>query len=137
MRKSPIFLCLALVLAVGAAVPKDKDAPTLAYDSSVGEPYQAVLSAPAGTSIAGYPPCRPGRGDDRCIQLYERRVQASLRYRQPAMGGPIEGPAAYPACSRLITDECVQLFDRSPRRPGRPAARRQPAPSAEADTPGL
>ena len=22
----------------------------------------------------GYPPCRPGRGDDRCIQLYERGV---------------------------------------------------------------
>lgn len=25
-------------------------------------------------SQSGYPPCRPGRGDDRCIQLYERGV---------------------------------------------------------------
>ena len=42
----------------------------------------------------GYPACRPGRGDDRCIQLYERGVQAELSaYKATdgvAMGGPFE-----------------------------------------------
>lgn len=62
---------------------------------------------PAEEAMAGpvtYRPCRPGPGDDRCIQLYERGVRASyarwLRQRgveeapvQVAMGGPVEpGP---------------------------------------------
>jgi len=47
----------------------------------------------------GYPACRPGRGDDNCIQLYERGVRDELAaYKAsdgPAigMGGPFE-PAA-------------------------------------------
>ena len=52
-----------------------------------------------------YPPCRPGPGDDHCIQLYERGVRASyarwLRDHdataprtQVAMGGP-EEPVAH------------------------------------------
>ncbi|HZF93388.1 MAG TPA: hypothetical protein VEZ20_00800 [Allosphingosinicella sp.] len=45
----------------------------------------------------GYPPCRPGRGDDNCIQLYERGVGADLAARKAddgrGMGGPLE-PAA-------------------------------------------
>jgi hypothetical protein len=49
----------------------------------------------------GYPACRPGRGDDNCIQLYERGVTAELAAWKasdgPAlgMGGPLEpAPAA-------------------------------------------
>jgi hypothetical protein len=42
----------------------------------------------------GYPACRPGRGDDNCIQLYERGVGADLAAWKatdgPAMGGPLE-----------------------------------------------
>jgi hypothetical protein len=44
----------------------------------------------------GYPACRPGRGDDNCIQLYERGVRADLAAWKatdgPAMGmgGPLE-----------------------------------------------
>ena len=142
MRKSPFFLTFALLVAVGASVPKQEA--QLPYDPSVGAiggPYEA---APAPPAVAGYPPCRPGRGDDRCIQLYERRVRAALprealrAAERPAMGGPIEGPAAYPVCSRLITDECIQLFERT-RRPARPArpARRAPASPDEARTPGI
>jgi hypothetical protein len=46
----------------------------------------------------GYPACRPGRGDDNCIQLYERGVREELAaYKASgesvAMGGPYE-PAA-------------------------------------------
>ena len=47
-----------------------------------------------------YRPCRPGPGDDRCIQLYERGVRASYAAWQRqggararlAMGGPDEAP---------------------------------------------
>ena len=55
-----------------------------------------------------YPPCRPGPGDDHCIQLYERGVRsayADWRRRQQgatdqgaevAMGGPMERAAHQP-----------------------------------------
>ena len=142
MRKSPLLLCCFLLASVGAGMPKP--GAKLGYDPAVGAtggPYEA---APISSSTtAAYPPCRPGRGDDRCIQLYERRVRAAMpreapRREGPAMGGPIEGPASYPHCSRLITDECVQMFDRAPRpaRPGRAAPRRPEAPR-EASTPGI
>jgi len=32
-------------------------------------------AASAQQAAANYPPCKPGRGDDRCIQLYERGVR--------------------------------------------------------------
>ena len=144
MKKPLILLAACLTLAV-AAKP---GAPKLGYDSSVfagsGGPYVEVPGE-AGTPPRTYRPCRPGRGDDNCIQLYERRVRAALPRTalrpapRPAIGGPIEGPASYPACSRVITDECVQLFDRSPRRapPARRAAPARRAPQAEANTPGI
>ena len=56
-------------------------------DPSVGETQEPAI-ATAGTDVgteyegvggpvvsqSGYPPCEPGPGDDRCIQLYERGV---------------------------------------------------------------
>jgi hypothetical protein len=39
--------------------------------TGVGGPLEEVDGATAATS---YPPCRPGPGDDHCIQLYERGV---------------------------------------------------------------
>ena len=70
-------------------------------------PETAKLAAgPLGPGQEGTPtvyrPCRPGPGDDRCIQLYERGVRASyarwLRDRGhgpaptqvAAVGGPVE-----------------------------------------------
>ena len=133
MRKSLVLLSSALVLAVGAAVPEKKT--ELAYDPAVF----TGMGGPLVPAASAYPPCRPGRGDDRCIQLYERRVRDALPRRpRPAMGGPTDAP--YPACSRLITDECVQLFDRAPRRADPPARPRRRAPAAdpsEARTPGI
>jgi hypothetical protein len=38
--------------------------------TGVGGPLEEV----ATTATTDYPPCRPGPGDDRCIQLYERGV---------------------------------------------------------------
>ncbi len=89
----------------------------------------------------GYPPCSR-TVTDRCIQLYERgiRTRANLALnerlgmddRVAAMGGPYEpadddgrGHGAawprtsrsdYPACSRTVTDRCIQLYERGVRR---------------------
>jgi hypothetical protein len=54
--------------------------------TAMGGPFEAA---------ADYPPCRPGPGDDRCIQLYERGVGQSLAMAKGAesnvaMGGPFE-----------------------------------------------
>jgi hypothetical protein len=135
MRKRLILVSAGLLLAVGAAAPKEEA--WLDYDPAVGTggPYEA-LSAREAVNVSGYPPCSR-TVTDRCIQLYERRVRAALSPRA-AMGGPIEGRAGYPHCSRLITDECVQLFDRNPR-PVRAAPARRAAPRARdgAETPGI
>ncbi len=144
--KKPLILfaaCGALAVAAKPGTPK------LGYDSSVfGSPAErAWVQAPevAVTPAGAYRPCRPGRGDDNCIQLYEGRVRAAYAPRaaaRPAIGGPIEGPAAYPHCSRVITDECVQHFDRTPYR-ARAAtrraapARRPAAATGDENTPGL
>lgn len=134
MRKPLILLSAALLLAVGAAAPKEEA--RLGYDPAVdaGGAHEG-----AGGVDAGYPPCSR-LITDRCIQLYERRVRAAQAPRppRPAMGGPIEGRADYPHCSRLITDECVQLFDRHPR-PARAAPARRASQRAQdgAETPGI
>src|SRR6185295_18030801 len=61
-------------------------------------PSEAVLQPVSSTpAAAAYPPCRPGAGDDHCIQLYERGVRAQLAGwnssatgSETAMGGPYE-----------------------------------------------
>ncbi len=42
--------------------------------AAVGGPYEPALTRAAmpAPTVGAYPPCRPGPGDDRCIQLYER-----------------------------------------------------------------
>ena len=91
MKKILVLAAAAPMILIGAAYP---DAPKLAAAGPEG-PHQA--SAPTT-----YRPCRPGPGDDRCIQLYERGVRASyarwLRDRGhgpapaqvAAVGGPVE-----------------------------------------------
>ena len=68
---------------------------------------------------AGYPACRPGRGDDNCIQLYERGVSARLAAWKASdgsatgMGGPLEpaagakadAPAPAPSGGAKVADE--------------------------------
>lgn len=68
--------------------------------ASAEQPATAGQSAAGGVggpleTAQGYPPCDPGRGDDRCIQLYERGVRESLAAWKgtesaAAMGGPFE-----------------------------------------------
>lgn len=58
----------------------------VAKDSAVGGPDEA--------SVDMWPTCRPGPGDDRCIQLYEPGVMTALAAMKSqsnvAMGGPFE-----------------------------------------------
>jgi hypothetical protein len=91
MNKVFVLALSAPLLLVGAAYPKfQKD------EAVMAEPSEAMVEAPVT-----YRPCRPGPGDDRCIQLYERGVRAAyarwLRDHdvesprtQVAMGGPDE-----------------------------------------------
>jgi hypothetical protein len=84
--------------------------------SGPSEPVMATSSIPAA---AAYPPCRPGAGDDNCIQLYEPGVRAQLANwnqsasgSETAMGGPYEpvdttlaGELGGPDTSDLATND--------------------------------
>lgn len=84
------------------AAHEEADAEALAAAEAemtgVGGPYEAADLTPR-PAAENYPPCRPGPGDDRCIQLYEPGVRDQLAaWTQPtgglldetrlAMGGP-------------------------------------------------
>lgn len=91
MARLLILAASAPLLLIGAAYPDDKSG---AYPEAV----------PVDEAAVTYRPCRPGPGDDRCIQLYERGVRpayarwqrahaAGDRRTEVAMGGPEEAPA--------------------------------------------
>lgn len=129
MNKSLIVAASALVFAVGAA---DKSSPKLAYDPSVFESYEGmggpIEALAEDDAPVTYRPCRPGPGDDGCIQLYERGVRSAyaawLRdgggngevakpMARTSVGGPIERRTGYPPCRRgRADDRCIQLYER-------------------------
>jgi hypothetical protein len=95
MNRLTVLALSAPLLLIGAAYPRFQKDETV----MVEEPGYAAEAAVA------WRPCRPGPGDDHCIQLYERGVSASyarwLRDHdsdaprtQVAMGGP-EEPVAH------------------------------------------
>lgn len=108
MRKGPILALLGPLLLIGAAYPDlDKPEP----DGQVS--YRETTEGPTH-----YRPCRPGAGDDRCIQLYERGVRAAyaqwLRERDAdpaparlAMGGPVETRARPRRQQRPASTRCT------------------------------
>jgi hypothetical protein len=55
-----------------------------AVDKGMGGPLEEVTTTQAVATE--YPPCRPGPGDDHCIQLYEPGVRAALASWQPRAG---------------------------------------------------
>ena len=96
MNRVVVLAVSAPLLLIGAAYPKFAEA-----GPGVSDPPDYVAEGPVH-----YRPCRPGPGDDHCIQLYERGVRAHyarwLRDRrggerptQVAMGGPDE-PVMHP-----------------------------------------
>jgi hypothetical protein len=91
--------------------------------TGMGGPYEAVDTAAADLTprpaAQNYPACRPGPGDDNCIQLYEPGVQERLAsWTQPtggfagtagtqvAMGGPYE-----PVDDAAMTQESAVVGD--------------------------
>jgi len=79
--------------------------------------------------VQAYPACSPGRGDDRCIQLYETGGRKNLMAsagdtplsRQLAMGGPFE-----PAASASGKTETPAAEDHSAHGAAAPAAGAKP-----------
>lgn len=88
MKSLPVLAIAAPLLLIGAAHP----------DQAMRHDPAAAYSVEVNHGPITYRPCRPGAGDDRCIQLYESGVRASyarwLRERrdeqlaQVAVGGP-------------------------------------------------
>jgi hypothetical protein len=89
--------------------------------AGMGGPYEEVygdgsINLTPRPATANYPPCTPGPGDDRCIQLYEPGVRTQLsQWNQPTgglsgsaqvgMGGPYED--AYTAGHTSVTYDGV------------------------------
>jgi hypothetical protein len=68
---------------------------TDASAEGVGGPLEtAALDLAARPAAQNYPPCRPGPGDDNCIQLYEPGVRTALAAWNRPTGGLIDGEAA-------------------------------------------
>ncbi len=106
MKKPLILAASALFVLIGAAYPQG---PKLAYADSV--------ASDGDTAPVRYRPCRRGRGDDRCIQLYERGVRLAyarwLRGKDDsepetrlAQGGPYEPRAGRAARGHAHHDRC-------------------------------
>jgi len=96
MTRMLVLAVAAPLVLIGAAYP---DAP------EAGGGGDSILAPRMGP--VSYRPCRPGRGDDRCIQLYERGVPAAYARWQrerrggeqialAAVGAPSEAPAHRP-----------------------------------------
>ena len=129
MRKSPILLSCALLLAVGAAAPKQRA--QLSYDPGVamGGPYEAVATGGVA-NVSGYPPCSR-TVTDRCIQLHERGVRTAANLAKNRRLGPEQGVATataapapraaapvrlarndYRRCSHGTRRGCYQRYER-------------------------
>jgi hypothetical protein len=64
-------------------------------EAGVGGPLEtAALDLATRPAAQDYPPCRPGPGDDNCIQLYEPGVRTALAAWNGPAGGLIDGEAA-------------------------------------------
>ena len=62
------------VLAMNGDGAVDSALGETAADEGAGAAYTGVGGPLEEVDATSYPPCRPGPGDDRCIQLYERGV---------------------------------------------------------------
>lgn len=82
MKKQIALAASCLFLMVGAAYP---DAP---------KRMEAVDMADTAGAPAVYRACRPGPGDDRCIQLYERGIRAAYaRWQDDRAPAPVRREA--------------------------------------------
>lgn len=78
---------------------------------AVGGPFEEVASADLNTRPASqnYPACRPGPGDDNCIQLYEPGVRTALAAWNAPTGGLANGTeVAMGGPDEPISDDSAQ-----------------------------
>ena len=120
MAKVLVLALSAPLLLIGAAYPPEKPgAEAIPYaDETADEMVEAPVT---------YRPCRPGPGDDNCIQLYERGVRSAYARwlrdhgaegteRRVAMGGPVEPAPVHHARRRHHdADAPDRCMDRHPR----------------------
>jgi hypothetical protein len=102
-------------------------------------PAAAAVPAIGTSETAMWPACRPGPGDDRCIQLYERGVRTAFAQwsaggSENGMGGPEEtshhdAPASARAASMPLTakDESLPRMQTSAGRAPEPGDKDAPA----------
>lgn len=88
------------VVTDGAVAADTMTTANLQTFAGMGGPYEDVYgSAGGGLDLTprpagqNYPPCAPGPGDDRCIQLYEPGVRMQLASWNQATGGLADGSA--------------------------------------------
>jgi hypothetical protein len=84
-----------LLVAKSADLPKVEKAEAVSASWIADD--QTLIDAAAATTpqpaAGNYPPCRPGPGDDHCIQLYEPGVRAQLASWDRPTGGLADGSA--------------------------------------------
>ena len=105
--------------------PASMETGFVADDSMSGTETMAAADLAPRPAAGNYPACRPGPGDDHCIQLYERGVQERLAsWSQPtggfagasdsqvAMGGPYE-PADSAASTEALNQQALADSNRA------------------------
>jgi hypothetical protein len=119
------FLFAAALLTSTAAIAQTDAAADPAATTQAAEP---VAASPTGMTVAprNAAPERDGRG----IAVISDAATAPPGFNNPpgtnGMGGPVADPsqppaqqpadASYQACSRTVTDNCVQTYERRARR---------------------
>jgi hypothetical protein len=97
------------------AVDPDAEQASLTGMGGPEEPLDVVATAAPVAAAPAYRPCRPGPGDDNCIQLYEPGVREALATWTPrtaeatAMGGPYEPVDGTGADTAMAGDGAVDM----------------------------
>jgi len=98
--------------APAAQVPSDETVPPTVTATTA--PAETVTIAQLDTSprpaTTNYPPCRPGAGDDNCIQLYERGVRTALNDWSQPTGGLVGRGAAPVQTAMADTSESSEVL---------------------------
>ena len=125
------FLFAAALLTSTAALAQTDPATTAPpADPAATAPAEAEPMAAAPTSQVVPPSNAAPRQDARGIAVISDAATAPPGFNQPpataGMGGPIAdasqpppqqpADASYPTCSRTVTDNCVQAYERGRRR---------------------
>ncbi len=125
--KSFLFAA-ALLTGTAAFAQTDPATPVPPADPAMTAPAEPLAASPTGQVVA--PSNAAPERDARGIAVISDAATAPPGFNQPpgmnGMGGPLADPsqpppqqpadATYPVCSRTVTDNCVQAYERRSRR---------------------